>query len=136
MPSNTEPILIVDDNKLEVLLVKRSFNNLDENRQVDHVNNGLEAIEYLESGMNPSIILLDINMPVMDGLEFLRKRDDNPLWLKIPTIILSSSHEQNDKEAALKLGACGYMIKPIDFAEMTKMLKAILDYWSLSEHMD
>ncbi len=59
-------------------------------------------------------------MPVMDGLEFLKRRDNNPMWLKIRT----------------KLGACGYMTKPIDFGEMTKMLKAIMDYWPLSEQLD
>lgn len=136
MHNDSGPILIVDNNNLDVLLVKRSLGNLNLNRQIDHVNNGLEAIEYLESKRYPSIILLDINMPVMDGLEFLKRRDDNPLWLKIPTVILSSSHEKNIKESALKLGACGYMIKPIDFEEMTKMLKAIMDYWSLSEHLN
>ena len=137
MLNNSGPILIVDDDKLEVLLVKRSLSKLGSSKQIDHVGNGLEAIQYLnDSNNNPSIILLDVNMPKMNGLEFLRERDSNPEWLKIPTIILSSSNESSDKEKALKLGACGYMIKPMEFEDMTKMLKAILDYWSLSETVE
>ena len=133
MLNDSGPVLIVDDNNLEVLLVKKSFSRLNLNKKIDRVSNGLEAVQYLESGMHPSIILLDLNMPVMNGLEFLEKRIENPDWLQIPVVILSASHDQSDKESSLRQGACGYMIKPIDFVEMTKMLKAIMDYWSLSE---
>ena len=127
------PILVVDDNKLEVLLIKKCLDKLSITQKVEHVTNGLEAMHYLDSGHRPSIILLDINMPEMNGLEFLEERSKRPEIQSIPVIILSSSDEQKDKESSLSLGACGYMIKPTEFDETTKMLKAILDYWTLSE---
>ena len=134
--TNTDgPVLIVDDNKLEALLITKCIHKNYPDQSVEHLEDGLEALNYLKTAESPSIILLDINMPRMNGLEFLKERKLSPKWLTIPTVVLSSSHKQSDKELAMKLGACGYMIKPSGLEEMTHMIKAIIDYWSHSEYV-
>ncbi len=136
MINNGGTILIVDDNSLEVLITKRSFEKLGVRTKLVHVEDGQKAIDYLTENDRPSIILLDINMPSMDGLEFLKRRNQNPNWCSIPVIIFSSSKPQENLKAAFKLGISGYMVKPIDFEEMTELLRAIVNYWSLSEHAE
>ena len=136
MINNAGPILLVDDNSLEVLITKRSFRKLGLSHRVEYAADGKEAIAFLESGKRPSIILLDINMPEMGGFEFLKKRNENSDWSAIPVVIFSSSKTKKDLEKAYKLGISGYMVKPIDFEEMTELLRAIVNYWSFSEHVE
>lgn len=136
MINNGGTILIVDDNRLEVLITKKSFKKLGLRTELVHVEDGEEAINYLSSGKRPSIILLDINMPKMNGLEFLKKRNENSTWRSIPVIVFSSSKPKENLKAAFRLGISGYMVKPIDFEEMTELLRAIVNYWSHSEHAE
>jgi CheY-like chemotaxis protein len=83
---------------------------------------------------SPGIILLDINMPKMNGIEFLEVVKKNDQWSQIPVIVLTTSKDQQDKLQTFKLGISGYMIKPVSYDAFTDMLTTIKSYWDLSEH--
>lgn len=120
---------------IDAMTVKRALKELNVINPVDTVENGEEALGYLRSHLNelPGIILLDLNMPKMNGIEFLAvaKKDDN---LKhIPVIVLTTSLEEIDRIDTFSLGVAGYMVKPVDYKQFVEVIKAIKLYWSLSE---
>jgi len=135
-------ILLVEDDIIDVKTVKRAFK---ENKIINplHVtSNGEEALEYLrrqgkysnpEDSPRPSIILLDLNMPVMSGVEFLRaiRADENLKSLMV--IVLTTSKEENDRVESYKLNVAGYIIKPVEFEKFVEAVKVIDLYWSLNE---
>ena len=134
MKINTS-ILLVEDNHIDVITIQRALKDLHITNHLDIVGNGVEALTFLRNPENkkPGIILLDLNMPKMNGIEFLKavKQDDN---LKmIPVIVLTTSKEERDKVNSFKLGAAGYMIKPVDYHQFLKVIKTIDLYWTLSE---
>lgn len=128
-------ILLVEDDMIDAMTVKRALRELNVINPLDTVENGEEALEYLRNGKNeiPGIILLDLNMPRMNGIEFLAiaKKDDN--LKQIPVIILTTSQEEIDRIDTFSLGVAGYMVKPVDYKQFVEVIKAIKLYWSLSE---
>ena len=132
---NSKPILLVEDDKLDAMTVKRALKDLDINNQLVCTANGEEALEYLNNNGNkkPCIILLDLNMPKMNGVEFLQivKADDT---LKmIPVIVLTTSSQQQDIVESFKLSVAGYIVKSVDYAEFTEAISTINLYWTLSK---
>ncbi|MEQ9423991.1 MAG: response regulator [Cyclobacteriaceae bacterium] len=127
------PILIAEDDESVILMMQRSIAPLELSNPIKYVTNGEDAIRYLEDGGRPFLILLDINMPRMNGLEFLEERKNRPEWQNFPVVILSTSDADIDKSKAYELGVCGYMIKPIIMEDFQKVIKTVLDYWRLSE---
>jgi CheY-like chemotaxis protein len=130
-----KPILLVEDDMIDAMTVKRALRELNVINPVVSVENGEEALEYLRDEKNefPGIILLDLNMPRMNGIEFLKisKNDDD---LKhIPVIVLTTSLEEMDRVDTFNLGVAGYMVKPVDYKQFVEVIKAIKLYWSLSE---
>jgi len=103
-----------------------------------HVTNGLEALEYLNDGTKerPCIILLDLNMPKMGGIEFLEERNKSDMLITIPVIVLSTSKADSDKLASFQLHIAGYMIKPVDYKKFVEVMRAINIYWTLSESIE
>jgi DNA-binding response OmpR family regulator len=100
-----------------------------------HLENGEEAVSYLRDpeSEKPCIILLDLNMPIMNGIEFLQvvKRDD---YLKrIPVVVLTTSEEQQDKVNSFNMGVAGYMAKPVDYRQFVEVMRSIDAYWTISE---
>jgi CheY-like chemotaxis protein len=132
-PNN--PILLVDDNMEDATTVSRALQDIDIRNKVVHVKNGLEALEYLQNPLNqkPKIILLDINMPKMNGVEFLRVRMKDDSLKVIPVIVLSTSDGDKDKSETFKMNIAGYMLKPVSHSQFIDVVKAIDLYWSLSE---
>ncbi|MCG8604764.1 response regulator [bacterium] len=131
---DSKPILVVEDDRVDFMTVKRAHKYLEIPNRLDHVNNGEEALAYLRSVEDtPALILLDLNMPRMNGLEFLEvaKRDD--LLKRIPVIVLTTSKEDHDKLHSFNLSVAGYMVKPVDYQQFIEVLKTIYVYWSLSE---
>jgi CheY-like chemotaxis protein len=128
-------ILLVEDDMIDAMTVKRALKELNVINPVDTVENGEEALAYLRNDQNelPGIILLDLNMPRMNGIEFLgiAKKDDN--FKHIPVIILTTSLEEIDRIDTFSLGVAGYMVKPVDYKQFVEVIKAIKLYWSLSE---
>jgi len=133
-----KPILLVEDDKVDAMTVRRAVKDLNITNPLVHALNGLEAIDYLKSNASPSpcIILLDLNMPKMNGLEFLSHIKNDPSFKKIPTIVLTTSNAERDKTESFNLGVAGYMIKPVDYKQFVDVIREIDLYWTLSELPD
>jgi CheY-like chemotaxis protein len=134
-------ILLVEDEENDAELVKLAFKKNKILNPVQWVKDGLEAVAYLngrgayaERSLYPfpEILLLDLKMPRMTGLELLAWTRANPDFKVIPTIVMTSSQHDIDIEKAYGLGANTYMIKPSSFDELAKMLKVIHEYWAVS----
>ncbi len=100
-----------------------------------NLENGEEALKYLRDPDNakPCIILLDLNMPVMGGIEFLQVAKHDAALRRIPVVVLTTSEEQQDKVASFDLGVAGYIRKPVDYRQFVEAVRAIDTYWTLSE---
>ena len=138
MIQNPKPVLLVEDNSLNAMAVRRAFNDCEIPNQVVHLINGEEALKYLKNDENrkPGIILLDLNMPKMNGIEFLKIIKDDPVHKRIPVVILTTSNEKRDIAESFDLNVVGYMIKPVDYKDLVKIIKTIALYWSYSELPD
>jgi len=103
--------------------------------RLDMVSNGEEALAYLLSIENdlPGVILLDLNMPRMNGIEFLKNVKTHAGLKKVPVIVLTTSRTEQDINASFELGAAGYMVKPLDYREFIDAIVTIARYWQLSE---
>lgn len=132
---SSKPILLVEDDQVDAMTVKRALKEINVTNQLDMTGNGEEALAFLANPENekPGIILLDLNMPKMNGIEFLEiiKKDD--ILKKIPVVVLTTSKEDQDKVDSFELGVSGYMIKPVDYRQFVEVVKAIDLYWTLSE---
>ena len=132
---NSRPILLAEDDKVDAMTVKRAFNDLKVGNPLVHTVNGEDALKYLKGNGNkkPCVILLDLNMPKMNGIEFLRviKADDS--LRSIPVIVLTTSKEEQDKIESFKLSVAGYIIKSVDYKKFVDAVKVIDLYWTLSE---
>ena len=129
------PILLVEDDAVDIMTMQRALKELRINNQLDIRHNGEEALELLRapSREEPCIILLDLNMPRMNGIEFLKiiKQDDR--FKMIPVVVLTTSREEQDKVESFNLGVAGYMIKPPDYRQFVDVVKTIDLYWTISE---
>ena len=132
---NLKPILLVEDDSVDAMTVKRIFTELKAKNQLAHVVDGEEALKYLRDGKNkkPCVILLDLNMPKMNGIELLRilKADDD--LKSIPVIVLTTSREDQDKIESFKLGIAGYILKTVDYKRFATIMEIMDMYWTLSE---
>jgi CheY-like chemotaxis protein len=130
-----KPILLVEDDRVDQITVKRALKDINVTNLLIIVSNGEEALEFLRDQKNekPDIILLDLNMPKMNGLEFLRvAKQDNSLK-RIPVVVLTTSKQDQDKIESFNLGVAGYMIKPVDYIQFVDVIRTINMYWTLSE---
>ncbi|MBD2313703.1 response regulator [Desertifilum sp. FACHB-1129] len=132
---NLQPILLVEDDRVDRLTVQRALKEIEVKNPVDIAANGEEALALLRdrSYKKPAIILLDLNMPKMNGLEFLREIKQDADLKHIPVIVLTTSGEDRDKLESFNLCVAGYMIKPLDYFKFVEMLRAIQVYWTFSE---
>lgn len=135
MSGQMQPILLVEDDRVDVMTVKRALREIQVANEVIVAANGEEALAYLRNPGNarPGFILLDINMPRMNGIEFLRIAKDDPSLRIIPVIILTTSKDEKDRFDSFNLSVAGYMIKPVDYPQFVEVMRAIRDYWNLSE---
>ncbi|MBT8326607.1 MAG: response regulator [Bacteroidia bacterium] len=128
-------ILLLEDDVVDVMTIKRAISQLHIPNELIVKENGEEGLEYLKQCKNlPGLIFLDINMPKMNGIEFLQNIKLNSQWAKIPVIILTTSKDQQDKLATFNQGISGYMVKPVDYSQFKDMIGTIKEYWNLSEH--
>lgn len=133
---NAKPILLIEDDQIDTMTVIRALKELHVTNRVEHVENGEAALSYLNDPARdrPCLILLDLNMPVMGGIEFLRVVKGNELPLKrIPVVVLTTSEEQQDKVESFNLGVAGYMKKPVDYQRFVETMRTINAYWTVSE---
>jgi CheY-like chemotaxis protein len=128
-------ILLVEDDMVEAMTVKRALKDLKVTNPLRVAGNGEEALEYLrnENNERPGLILLDLNMPKMNGLELLQILKADPSLRTIPVIVLTTSKHDQDKVATFNLSVAGYMIKPVEYGQFVNTIRAINLYWTLSE---
>ena len=134
-------ILLVEDDEVDVMNVKRAFKKNKIRDALYVAGNGLEALEMLrgDRDSHPKIphtrrlILLDLNMPKMNGLEFLENLRRDPQLKAIPVIVLTTSDEDKDKVEAYSLNVAGYILKPVTFGKFSETIETLNKYWRLSE---
>ena len=127
--------MLVEDDKVDVMTVKRALKDLEINNPLVSTANGEEALEYLQNNGNkkPCIILLDLNMPKMNGIEFLKIAKADDTLKKIPVVVLTTSSQQQDIMESFKLSVAGYIVKSVDYTEFTESIRTINLYWTLSK---
>lgn len=127
-------ILLVEDNLIEIMKMKRTLSLLKLKHTLHEAKNGEEALNFLEDRSNiPDIILLDLNMPKINGIEFLRILKSKDDLKHIPTIILTTSSNQKDLLECYRTGMSGYILKPLKYEEYVKKIEVVLSYWSINE---
>jgi CheY-like chemotaxis protein len=140
MEYNNVEILLIEDNMNDAELAIRAFRKGNINNNLIHLKDGAQALEFLfgtgkfegrDTSIKPKVILLDLKMPKMDGLEVLTQIKANKLTKAIPVVVLTSSKEHPDIERAYSLGANSYIVKPVEFDEFTKVVTDLGFYWLL-----
>ncbi len=132
---NSKPILLVEDDNVDVMTVKRALADLRVRNPLVHSTNGEEALEYLQAQSNkkPCLILLDLNMPKMNGVEFLRTIKTDKALKNIPVVVLTTSKSEKDIAEIFENGVAGYVVKPADYKKFVEAIRTINLYWALSE---
>ena len=137
---NDKSILLVEDNPSDVELTKRAFKKSSVVNNLIVGNDGQEAIDYFfgtgqfegrDTSIQPTVILLDIKLPKIDGITVLRRLKSDELTRKIPVVVLTTSSEDSDLEACYELGVNSYIRKPIDFTEFSDAIGKLGIYWLL-----
>ena len=131
--TNDKTILLVDDYEVDVMAVRRAIKELGVKNPIAVCCNGQEALEWLKAHPKPGLILLDLRMPVMGGLELLAKAKSDLDLKNIPVVALTTSKEESDKVQAFNLGIAGFMVKPVDPKLYLSVMKTISIYWQTSE---
>lgn len=135
MMKDSRPILLVEDDAVDTMTVKRALREIHVTNPLVAVGNGEEALAWLRQGDHepPCIVLLDLNMPRMNGIEFLQvaKRDER--LKKIPVIVLTTSKDEQDRVGSFNLCVAGYMVKPVNYLQFVEVIRTINFYWTLSE---
>jgi len=132
---NSRPILLVEDDIVDAMTVKRALCDLKITNPLVHAPNGEEAMKYLKTRGNekPCIILLDLNMPKMNGIEFLKIIKTDEELKAIPVIVLSVFGDEQNVVESFDLSVAGYMVKSVDYKILEETIKAVNMYWTLSE---
>ncbi|MCF6255865.1 MAG: response regulator [Gammaproteobacteria bacterium] len=140
MQDNKISILLVEDDEVDVMNIQRAFKKNHITNPVHIAGNGLEALAKLrgtdgQEKLNPTpkIVLLDINMPKMNGIEFLTKLRADPELRAISVFVLTTSDEEKDRVAAYNMNVAGYILKPVEPGKFMEAVKALDVFWSLIE---
>ena len=127
-------ILLIEDDAIEVMKLERTLSKVETKHNIIKASNGEEALDILNSGQKlPDIILLDLNMPRMSGIEFLEVVKDDIILQYLPTIILTTSENRADLLRCYQLGIAGYVIKPLTYEDYESKMKLLLQYWSMNQ---
>lgn len=129
-------ILFVEDDAIEVMMFNRVIQKIGINHRLIEANNGENALEILNAKeIIPDIILLDLNMPKLNGVDFLRILKNDEHFKHIPTIVFTTSNNYRDISECYNIGIAGYIIKPLKYDDYLVLVKKTLDYWSSNELM-
>lgn len=136
MPTRPCVVLLVEDSKADARLAKMSIAEIRPDAVVLHAEDGQDALDCLLGAgrwpsppLRPDLILLDLNMPKMDGKEFLRAAGSVPDLPRIPVVVLTTSSVESDRQDCARAGASGYVVKPVDFDEYQGAIAAIGAAW-------
>lgn len=142
-PPSKDRILLVEDNPDDELLTRSALEKAGRELEIQVLRDGEEAIHFLEtqerlrSGsltgketlFEPRLAIVDIKLPKIDGIHFLRELREKKIWPCLPVVILSTSDEANHVEEAYRRGANGYLCKPVDFHNFSRKMKTVVDFW-------
>jgi len=135
MGEKSHPILLIEDNPVDVDLARRAFSRYHVTNPFDVVRDGEEALSQIslwDAGLPvPVVILLDLKLPKIDGLEVLRQMKTHEQYRTIPIIVLTSSAEDRDIQTAYQFGANSYIVKPVDFEKFSEVAANINLYWTV-----
>ena len=129
-------ILLVEDDQVDVMNVRRAFERNKIANPLFVANNGAEALDLLRSNQIPDerrVVLLDLNMPRMNGLEFLRELRADAKLQSTVVVVLTTSNDERDKFEAYNLNVAGYLLKPVTFVNFVEVMAALNKYWTLVE---
>ncbi|PYO51902.1 MAG: two-component system response regulator [Candidatus Rokuibacteriota bacterium] len=134
--STAMPILLVEDNPADVELTLRAFKRRKLSNPVAVARDGEEALDYVhrrgafgDGAPIPGLILLDLRLPKIDGLEVLRQLKSHPVYRNIPVVVLTTSGEDRDVARSYELGAASYIVKPVEFEKFQEVVERIDLYW-------
>ena len=135
MSSNDRPILLVEDNPMDVDLTLRAFKRRRVTNDIHVARDGEEALAWLarwEAGeLWPAVILLDLKLPKVDGLEVLRQIKQHATLCVIPVVVLTTSADSGDVQTAYQLGANSYIVKPVEFEKFMDVGEKVDLYWTV-----
>jgi len=129
-----KPILLVEDDIVDAMTVKRALKELKVQNELVHTTDGKRALEYLRTPGNakPCVIFLDLNMPEMNGVEFLQIIKAKGILKEIPVVILAASSEEKNIVGTFHLGVAGYIFKPVDAKKLDEF-KPVKMYWTVEQ---
>ena len=136
--SPLRPILVVEDNDMDLDFCMQAFEEHAIANPVIACRDGEEAIQFIDAHPTPDdprlplLVLLDLRLPKVDGIEVLRHARQHPVWKQVPFIILTTSRENSDIGTAYQVGVNSYIVKPVDFVSFAKVVKHIKLYWILT----
>ena len=129
-------ILLAEDDEVDVMNVRRAFERNHIMNPLYVAGNGIEALEMLRSGGVPAdrrMVLLDLNMPRMNGIEFLKELRADDALRPLPVVVLTTSDDERDRVEAYNLNVAGYLLKPVTFINFVELMAALNKYWTLVE---
>ncbi len=133
------PILLVEDNPADVELTLRAFKRRKLANAITVARDGEEALDYMhrrgqfvQGAPLPGLILLDLRLPRVDGLDVLREINSHPVYRNIPVVVLTTSAEDRDIKTSYELGAASYIVKPVEFEKFLEVVERIDLYWILT----
>jgi CheY-like chemotaxis protein len=131
---SSKPILLVEDDDVDAMTTKKALDELEFTNELIRKVDGEEALEYLQQDDKqlPYFILLDLNMPRMNGLEFLKVIKDEQILKRIPVVVLTTSETEQNIVDSYELGVAGYVVKSVDYKHFVESMKTITEYWTLS----
>ncbi len=132
------PILVVEDNPMDLDFLLQAFEENGVLNPVCVCRDGEEALQFIEDHGNPEdpslplLVLLELRLPKVDGVEVLRQARQHPIWKQVPCVVVTTSREDTDISRAYELGVNSYIVKPVDFVAFTEVVKQIKFYWLLT----
>lgn len=138
LTSPVRPILLVEDNPMDLDLTLQAFEENGIANPVAICRDGEEALDYIARHPQPSdpllplLLLLDLRLPKVDGLDVLRAVRRDPIWKHVPVIVMTTSRENRDIATAYEIGANAYIVKPVEFGPFAEVVKAIKVFWVLT----
>jgi len=127
-------ILFIEDDNIETMKLQRTVSKLQTKHNITEAKNGEEALGILNSDADlPDIILLDLNMPKMSGIEFLKILKADNVMKYLPTIILTTSENRSDLLECYKIGIAGYILKPLKYEDYESKIRKVFEYWEANE---
>jgi CheY-like chemotaxis protein len=132
------PILLVEDNPMDLDFALQAFEEHSVVNPIAVCRDGEEALEYIEAhgaaddSELPILVMLDLRLPKVDGIEVLRQARQHPVWKQVPFIVLTTSRQNQDIQTAYELGVNSYIVKPVEFGAFSEVVKTVKVYWLLT----